>query len=83
MFEDFTVMDGVGVIGSLTICSAYWAVSNGKVDAEGIRYHLMNITGAALLLASLYFRPNPGAILIEAIWVVIATFGIVRALRRG
>ena len=73
MFEDFTVMDGVGVIGSLTICSAYWAVSNGKVDPEG----------AALLLASLYFRPNPGAILIEAIWVVIATFGIYKALRRG
>ena len=83
MLADFTWMDGVGVVGSLLICSAYLAVSNRWVDPEGIRYHLINIAGAGLLLASLYFRPNPGAILIEAIWVVIAMLGIVRALRRG
>ena len=80
MFADFTVADGLGVIGSLCICSAYLAVSLGRIDAERLPYQLINITGAVLLLISLYFRPNPGAILIEVLWLAIASFGIARAL---
>jgi hypothetical protein len=30
----------------------------------------------------LYFRPNPGAILIEALWLAIASFGICRAFNK-
>jgi len=82
MLDDFTLMDGVGVVGSLTICTAYALVSARRVNPDGIAYHLTNATGAILLLASLYFRPNPGAILIEAIWLVIASIGIIGALRR-
>jgi hypothetical protein len=31
---------------------------------------------------SLYFRPNPGAILIEVLWLAIASFAIGRAVLR-
>ena len=82
MLADFTLADLVGVVGSLMICAAYFAVSNRWVDPEGLRYHLINVSGAGLLLVSLYYRPNPGAILIEALWVIIALLGILRALRR-
>jgi hypothetical protein len=34
------------------------------------------------LLISLYYRPNPGAIVIEVLWLAIAGFAIVRALLR-
>ncbi len=42
----------------------------------------MNLGGAALLLYSLWFRPNPGAVLIEVIWAAIALLALARLLRR-
>jgi hypothetical protein len=79
MWNDFTFLDFVGVVGSLLICAAYLAVSLKRVDPGGFRYHTVNATGSILLLISLYFRPNPGAILIEVLWLAIAGFGIARA----
>ena len=82
MFADFGITDAIGIVGSLTICSAYFAVSTGQMSGESIRYQLINVAGATLLLVSLYYRPNPGAILIEVIWLVIAFVAIIRILRR-
>jgi len=82
MWSEFTFMDFVGVVGSLLICTGYGAVSFRRMNPEGLPYQLLNITGAILLLASLYFRPNAGAILIEAIWLVIALAALIRILRR-
>jgi hypothetical protein len=83
MWNDFTFLDFVGLIGALTICAAYLLVSLRRVDPEGFRYHITNAVGSILLLISLYFRPNPGAILIEALWLAIAAMGISRAFLRS
>ena len=72
--------DLVGVAGSLCVCSAYFMVSRGKLDATGFPYHILNLVGAGLLLVSLYFKPNLGAIMIEAIWAVIAAGSIIGLL---
>ena len=80
MWNDFTFLDFVGVVGSLIICSAYLAVSLKRVDPEGIPFQSANGSGAILLLISLWFRPNPGAIVIEVLWLAIAAFAIARAL---
>ena len=82
MLEDFTFADAIGVVGSLTICWAYWAVSRGQLAAAAMPFQFLNLGGACLLLISLYFRPNPGAILIEVLWVVIAVSAILRIRRR-
>ena len=82
MFDSFTLPDFIGIIGSLTICSAYFGVSAGRLDGEKLPYQLLNMTGAILLLISLYYRPNPGAILIEVIWVVIGVWAIARIYLR-
>ena len=82
MWADFTFLDFVGVVGSLTICAAYLAVSLKRVDPEGIPFQLANAIGSILLLISLYFRPNPGAILIEVLWLAIASFAIARIYYR-
>ena len=39
-------------------------------------YHRLNLLGAVLILYSLYYRPNPGAIVIEVIWVYVAIWGV-------
>ena len=80
------LIDIVGVAGSLFVCSAYFLVSRGKLDATGLPYHVLNLVGAGMLLFSLYFEPNLGAIVIEAVWAVIAAgsiLGLLLARYRG
>lgn len=74
-------MDGVGVLGSLLLCLAYAAVSNKWLPTDGMRFHAMNLVGALLLLASLYTRPNYGAIFIEVVWITIAGNALYRIFR--
>ena len=81
MLSDLTFVDWVGVLGSLVIAGAYLAVSRGWVAAERPGFHLMNLAGALMILASLWYRPNAGAILIEVLWVGIALFSLMRWVR--
>ncbi len=76
----FTLADLVGTVGALMVCAAYFMVSRRMVDPEGAAYHLVNLCGALMLLFSLWFRPNPGAILIEATWAVIALAALLRLI---
>ena len=78
MFRQFTAFDWLGVVGSLVICAAYFAVSEGMVDAQRPLFHVFNGAGSIMLLISLYFRPNPGAILIEVLWLAIALWSLGR-----
>lgn len=80
--SDYGFTDLLGIVGSVLICTAYFAVSTGRMRGETLSFQLLNAVGAVLLLVSLYFRPNPGAILIEAVWLVIALGAIGRILRR-
>lgn len=82
MPRGFDPWDAPGMVGALVLCAAYFMVSRRAVDPEGLTYQLMNLVGSALLLVSLWFRPNPGAILIEVIWAAIALMALARILRR-
>ena len=83
--EFFTIMtapDWIGVVGSLMIAGAYFAVSAGNVDAERPAFQLFNLVGALLVLWSLFYRPNPGAIVIEILWAGIAIYTLMRFIWR-
>ena len=73
---NLSFLDWVGIIGSLMIAGAYYGVSNNHFSPEKLTYHLINLIGSLLILLSLYFKPNPGAILIELLWIFIASLGI-------
>ena len=75
-------LDCVGIIGSLMIASAYYGVSNNYFSPEKLTYHLINLVGSLLILLSLYFKPNPGAILIELLWIFIASLGIYKYFKK-
>ncbi|MGI9395691.1 MAG: CBU_0592 family membrane protein [Boseongicola sp.] len=74
MLSDLTFVDYVGIAGSLVISAAYLAVSRNWVAAERPVFQLLNLAGALMILLSLYYRPNVGAIIIEVLWVGIAIF---------
>ena len=78
MLADLTLIDWIGVLGSLLIAGAYLAVSRGWVDARKPGFNLLNLFGALLILLSLWYRPNAGAILIEVLWVGIAIAALIR-----
>ena len=73
-----TLLDFIGVIGSFLIAGAYFAVSSKKMDATRPPFHYLNLAGATLILASLYDRPNAGAIMIEVLWVGIGIFALAK-----
>ena len=79
---DFTIIDWLGVLGSIVIAGAYLAVSRGWVDARRPAFNLLNLIGAALVLTSLYDRPNAGAILIEVLWMLIALYALLSIFLR-
>ena len=68
--------DWIGILGSLLISGAYYGVSNNIFSPKRLIYHLINLIGSVLILLSLYYKPNPGAIMIELLWIFIATLGI-------
>ncbi len=75
---DLTLPDWIGIFGSLVIAAAYFAVSNGRMEATKPAFQGLNLIGAILVLVSLYSRPNPGAILIELLWACIAVIALLR-----
>jgi len=70
------ISDILGIIGSLIIAGCYWANTTQRMSTSNIMYHRLNLLGAVLILYSLYYRPNPGAIVIEVIWVYVAIWGV-------
>ncbi len=83
MAAGFTAMDLVGLAGSVLILLGYLGVSSGRMQGESAAFQAVNLAGALLLLWSLWYRPNPGAMLLEAVWAAIAAVALMRVwLRR-
>ncbi len=78
MLADFTFIDWIGVFGSVIIAGAYLGVSRSWVDATRPGFNFLNLFGAILVLLSLYYRPNAGAIIIEVLWILIAIAALFR-----
>ena len=82
-FLDFDFFDWLGIMGSLLIAGAYYGVSNEYFSPKKLLYHLINLIGSFSILISLYFKPNPGAIIIELLWIFIAISSIYKYFLKG
>ncbi|MCP5071852.1 MAG: hypothetical protein GY947_00970 [Rhodobacteraceae bacterium] len=74
LLAELGFLDWVGVVGSFVIAGAYFAVSGGYLGSERPPFQLFNLTGASMILTSLWYKPNAGAIMIEVLWVSIALY---------
>ena len=72
------MISSIGLLGSALVIAAYFANQQGWMSAEGWRYSLMNLIGAALILVSLYAEWNLPAAVIEGFWVAISLYGLAR-----
>jgi hypothetical protein len=72
--------DIIGFVGSFFIVAAF-AYSNVTAQMNALWFNLANFIGAALLTVSLTVNYNLPTIVLEVVWMAIAVFGIIKALR--
>ncbi len=70
----------VGTVGVSLILLCYFLIQTGKMSAENLPYSIINMTGALMILYSLYFEFNFASVLIESFWVLISLIGVTRFL---
>ncbi|RED15099.1 CBU_0592 family membrane protein [Parasphingopyxis lamellibrachiae] len=71
----------VGIAGGILIVAAY-AYANIADPVRLLPYNLVNLAGAILLTLSLLVHFNLASLLLEIVWMAIAIYGIVKALRK-
>jgi hypothetical protein len=76
----FAWYDILGTLGVGVIVITYLLLQLGRVKSEQLIYSLLNGLGAALILISLYYQFNLPSVIVEAFWLVISIFGILKYL---
>ncbi len=74
--------DWAGYIGVALVLLAFLLLQAHKLHGNGLTYQLLNVFGALGVLLSLVFGSfNTSAFVMEAAWLLISIYGIVRGLR--
>ena len=77
----YSFTDFLGNIGVVLIIVDYLLLQLNRISSNSLSYSLLNAVGASLIIISLIFNFNLSAFIMEAIWVVISLFGLVRYFR--
>jgi len=78
----YTWFDLVGNIGVFLVVLAFYLLQTERLNSRDIRYSLLNLVGAILLLTSLLFNWNLSSVIIELFWIGISLIGIFKHLTR-
>lgn len=77
-----TVTDWIGTTGVTILLVAFLLNLSGRMSQKSMYYIAMNLFGAALAcLASILLNYWP-FIILEAVWVVVSLWGLVRIMLR-
>jgi hypothetical protein len=78
----FDLANIVGLVGSALMIVAF-AYSNLTSRLNLVLFNLLNLVGAALLIASLTVHFNVASMALEVAWAAIALFGLIRAFTKA
>lgn len=70
--------DVVGGAGAAIILVSYFLLQLQRMSGSGLGYSVLNAAGAGLILVSLWVDFNLAAFVVEAFWMAISIFGIIR-----
>ena len=73
--------DWVGIAGTLAVLVAFFLLQAGRLSGTGIVYQLLNLFGSGGVLVSLLGKFYVSVFVLEAVWMAISAYGIVRTLR--
>jgi len=74
--------DWAGLFGVLLILLAYFLLQAGRLRGDALLFQLTNALGALGILISLLYAFNLSAFVMEAAWLAVSIYGIVRGRRR-
>jgi len=70
--------DFAGNIGVALMVLGYLLLQAEKIRSSDLTYSLMNGIGALLVVVSLLYRFNLSAFLVEAFWVLISVYSLIK-----
>jgi hypothetical protein len=68
-----------GFLGAALIIIAYFANQKGWLASTDWRFPSINLVGAILIFASLFVQWNLPSAVIEAFWIAISLYGLLRS----
>lgn len=74
--------DLMGNAGVVLMVIGYLLLQAEKIRSSDLSYSLMNGVGALLVLISLVYRFNLSAFLVEAFWLLISIYGLIKFAAR-
>ena len=72
------ISDIVGIIGVGLVIMAFFLIQLEKITSSSSIYLYSNFFGSIMLLFSLYYHWNLASVIIEILWLLISTYGIVK-----
>jgi hypothetical protein len=73
----------VQLIGAVLILAAFMLAQQRRLATDSVVYLALNAAGAALLAVVAVLDRDIGFTLLETVWAVVSTAGLVRSLKRG
>ncbi len=79
---DLQWYDWIGLVGTLMVLAAYFLLQSGRLHGNGMPYQLLNLFGAAGVLASLlYGKFNLVVLVLMVAWIAITIYGLMRTMK--
>jgi hypothetical protein len=82
MMDNFLI-DVVGWVGVAALLVAYVLVSTKRMEGDSMGYQLLNMAGAALLIANSFYYGAYPSVGVNVIWIGIAVFALVRKKQKS
>jgi hypothetical protein len=82
MMDNFLI-DVVGWAGVAALLVAYVLVSTKRMEGDSMGYQLLNMAGAALLIANSFYYGAYPSVGVNVIWIGIAVFALVRKKQKS
>jgi hypothetical protein len=70
------LFDIIGMAGTFLVVGSFFLLQLGKASPTSLRYNIMNLTGAILLLISLCYNFNLASFVIEIFWIAASLIGL-------
>ena len=76
----FTLVDGLGWVGSLCVIIAYGLNSYQKIRSDSLIFYTMNLVGGILLIIYSNYKGAYANTFINVVWVIIAVPAMLRVI---
>lgn len=69
--------------GALGILVPFALLQFGRMSQHALPYLVLNLVGSGVLTAVAVVQQQWGFVILQAVWALVAAWGIIRRLRRG